>query len=116
LLEGVLADALDVLLRDDPARAGAERAVERGKVRRRLLEDEADFRRADDDDLLDGRLQQLRRAAAEALERKLHVLRGDGIAVVELRALAQRELRGESVARHRPGLGEARRGRRAGHR
>jgi hypothetical protein len=61
-------------------------------------------------------LEELRRRAAIALERELHVLGGDGLAVVELGALAEQELGDETVRGQGPGLGEAGRHRVAGHR
>ena len=62
------------------------------------------------------RFQDPRAAALVALEGKLHVIRGERIAVVELDALAQHELVAEPVARRRPRLCEARRHRIPGHR
>jgi hypothetical protein len=54
-------------------------------------------------------LRSLGPAAPVSLERELHVVRRDGIAVVELRVLPDHELVGESVLRERPRLGQARR-------
>ena len=106
LLEALVADLLHVLLRHDPAGAGGV-GVEGQEVGPGLLEPEAHVlrvRRLDRGHLL---LQQLLRGAAIALERELHVLRGDRLAVVEQRALAQHELVDQPVLRDRPGLGQA---------
>ena len=59
---------------------------------------------------------RLRRRAAIALEGELHVVGGDGLAVVEPRALAQHELVDEAVLGQAPRLGQARRHGVAGHR
>ena len=53
-------------------------------------------------------LERLGGGAAVALERELHVLGGERVAVVELHALAQREVVDAPVGRHRPRLGQAR--------
>src|SRR5213594_535150 len=72
LLEAVLADALDVLLRHDPAGARRRRPVERHEVGPRLLQDEPDPARVDDLHLLDLVLEELRCPAAVTLEGELH--------------------------------------------
>src|SRR6202030_1495562 len=85
LAEALLADLLDVLLRNHPARARHERAVESREVGPGLLEHEPHAVRGEYLDLLHRVLQRLGGAPAVALEGELHVLRGDRIAVVELR-------------------------------
>ena len=68
-----------------------ERAVEAGKSGHGSLK--TNFTRSGAAlDLLDLVLQDLRRASPVALEGEFHVVRGDRIAVVELRVGAQREL------------------------
>src|SRR2546427_1841991 len=109
LLEAVVADLLDVLLGYDPAGAGGEAAVVGHEVRPGLLEPKADPARIHDLDRRDLLSQELRRGATIPLEGELHVLGGDGIAVVELHAVAENELVDEAVLRHAPGFGEARR-------
>ena len=107
LLEAVLADLLDVLARNDPRRPGGRGRVERHEVRPRLLEPEADAPGIDRLDRGHPLLQRLRGDAPVALERELHVVGGDGLAVVELRPLPQHELVDEPVRRRGPGLGQA---------
>ena len=97
LLEAVLADLLEVLLRDDPAGAGQKRAVERHEVRPRSLQTEADVIRIGDLDRRNTLLHELRRQSAIAREGEFHVLGGDGIAVVKAHALAEDELVDEPV-------------------
>ncbi len=109
LLESVVSDLLDVLLGHDPARAGRRRGVEGQKVRPRLLQPKAHAVGVDDVHAGDPVLQQLGRGAAVALERELHVLRGERVAVVEHHALSQHELVAEPIPGHRPRLGERRR-------
>ena len=108
LLEALVADLLEVLLRHDPSGARRGRGVEREEVGPRLLELEAHPVRIDDLDRGHLVLQELRGGAAVALEAELHVLRGERIAVVEHDALAQDELVAESVLGHGPRLGERR--------
>ncbi len=109
LLEAVVADPVHVLLRHDPRGAGGRGAVEGHEVRPRLLEVNADAPGVDDLDFAHPVLEQLGRRALVAVERELHVLRRDGIAVVERDALAEDELVAEPVPGHAPRLGEARR-------
>src|SRR5207248_11694768 len=90
-LEALVTDLLDVLARNDPARARRGGPVERQEIRPRLLEDEANPSRVDDADLLHAVLEEPGRAAAIALERELHVVRGDGIPVVESHAVPDDE-------------------------
>ncbi len=107
-LESFVADLLDILLGHDPAGAGRAH-VERHEVGPRPLEAKANpsgIRRLDRGDAV---LERLGGGPAVALERKLHVLGGDRLAVVEPRALPQDELVDEPVGRHAPRLGEARR-------
>ena len=115
LLEALLADLLEVLLRDDPGRSRCRGAVEGHEVRPRLLQHDAHASRVRGLDLLDAILEQLGRRALVALERELHVVGGDRLAVVEVGVLPQHEVVHEPVARHRPGLGEARSRHRARH-
>ena len=102
LLEAVVADALDVRLRHDPARAGRGRPVERHEVGPWLLELKPDPARVDDLHLPDLVLEELRRTAAVALEGEPDVLGRDGIPVVKPGRLAQHELVAGAVGRHRP--------------
>jgi len=92
LLEPVVTDLLEVLLRHDPRRAGRRRRVEREKVRPRVSQHEPYALRIHDLHVADLVLQQLRGRAAIALERELHVVRCDRLPVVELGAFAQHEL------------------------
>ena len=114
LLEAVVADALDVLLRHDPGGARGQGAVEGHEVGEGLVQVEAHPRGADDLDVAHPLFQDL--ADLRALEAEPHVLGGEGIAVVELDALAQLELVDLLVGAHRPRFGEARRHEIAGHR
>src|SRR5439155_904229 len=109
-------DFFDVLLRHDPGCARRRGAVEGHEIGPWLLEPDAHALRIDDVHAGHARLQRRRAAAAVPLERELHVLRGHGLAVVELDALAKDELIGEAVLRHAPRLGEARRHRLPGQR
>ena len=113
LLEAVVADLLDVLLRHDPARAAHEGAVERHEVGPRLVQVKAHAIGIDDDHLPHLVVQDLR--ALGAVEAELHVLGGEGVAVVELQALAQLELVDALIRAHRPRLGQARGHEVAGH-
>ena len=115
-LEAVVADLLDVLLRHDPAGAGRGGAIEGHEVGPRLMEHELHPAGIEDLYVLHLLLQEFRGAALVAVERELDVLGGHGLAVVELDVLTQHERVGEAVLRHRPRLGEARRGLPGGHR
>jgi len=84
--------------------------------RREALETEAHAVWVRDLDRCHSVLHRLRRRAAVPLEGKLHVVGGDGVAVVELRALAEHELIDKAVFGQAPRLGEARRHGFAGHR
>jgi len=64
----------------------------------------------------DARLHHVVRGAAVALEGELHILGGDRLAVVELGAVAQREIVDQRVLGSRPGFREAGPHRLAGHR
>jgi len=114
LLEAFVADSLDVLLRHDPAGARGQGAIERHEIRERLVQLEAHADGIDHRDLAHFLLEDL--GALRALEAELHVLGGEGIAVVELETLAELELVDALVRAHRPRLGEARRHEVAGHR
>jgi hypothetical protein len=109
LLEAVLADLLDVLLRHDPRRGGGLRPVVGHEVGPRLAEPEADVSGIGRLDGGDPLLEGLGVDAAIALEGELDVVGGDGLAGMELRAFAEDELVDEPVGRHGPRLGEARR-------
>ena len=61
-------------------------------------------------------LERFRGGALVPIEGELHVVGGDGLTIVELRALAQDEVVGEPVLGRRPRLGEARSLRVARHR
>ena len=116
LLEAVLADLLDVLPRHDPRRGGGLRPVVGHEVGPRLAEPEADVSGIGRLDGGDPVLEGLGEDAAIALEGELDVVGGDGLAGMELRALAEDELVDEPVGRHGPRLGQARRHRLARHR
>ena len=113
-LEALVADLLDVLPGHDPARAGRQRSVERHEVGERLVEMEAHARGADHLDLPHPVLEDL--ADLGPLEAELHVVGGEGVAVVELQALAQLELVDTLIRAHRPRLRQARRHEIARHR
>ncbi len=104
--ELILADLFDVLLGHDPRRARGARSVERHEVGPRLGQVEAHAARIDHLHLADPRLEERRRRAAVAPERKLHILGRDRITVVESRSLAQHEFPDATVLRHAPRLGE----------
>ncbi len=106
LLEPVVAHALDVLLRHDPPRPGGAQ-VEGEEVGPRPLQPEADAPGVGRLHRRHRLLERLGRRSPVPLERELHVLRGHGIAVVELDVLPQDELVEEPVRRHGPRLGEA---------
>ena len=116
LLEALVADLLDVLLRHDPPDRGRSGAVERDEVRPRLLQVELHAPRVEHPDLLHVLLQQRRVRAVVALEGELHVLRGHALPVVEARVGAQREVVDEAVGGDGPGFGEARGARARRHR
>src|SRR5439155_315600 len=97
LLEAVVADALEVLLRDHPAGAGRHRAVEGHEVGPRALEPEADTIGIDHVHARDPGLEGAGGGAPIALHRELDVLGGEGIAVVELHPLPADELVAEPV-------------------
>ncbi len=90
----------------DPRRAGRGRGVERHEVRPRLLEPEAHAVGIHHLDRGHLRLEQARAGATVTLERELHVVRGQRVAVVKGDAPAQHELVHEAVAAHRPRRGE----------
>ncbi len=101
LLEPLVADFLDVFLRDDPARAARGR-VEGHKIGPLLLELEPNVPgvgRLDGGHLV---VEQIVRGALVTLERELDVLGGDGLAIVEFGILAQYELVAEAVFGGRP--------------
>ena len=102
--------------RDDPSGSGGEAPVVGHEIGPGLLEPEAHAARVRHLDRGDPVLHRLRRRAPIALEGELHVVGGDGLAVVELRALAQHELVDEAVLGQAPRLGQARRHGVAGHR
>ena len=106
LLEALVADPLDVLLGDDPARPAGRRGVEGHEVRPGFLQPEPDPERIDDLDRGDFLLEQLGRRTLVALERELHVLGGERIAILEHDALAHDELVAEAVLGDGPGFGQ----------
>ena len=115
-LEAVLADFLHVFLRHDPSATGRHGSVEREEIGPGLLQPEPDVTGIDGQHLAHLVLEDLRARAAVALERELHVLGRDRLAVMELRALADDEVVREPVLRRRPRLGEAWRERTRRHR
>src|SRR5262249_11728153 len=84
LTKALLANLREVFLRDDDADARGGRAVERHEVRPGLLEPEAHRERVDDVDLTHARLEFLGAGSLVALEAELHILGGEGIAIVDL--------------------------------
>ena len=114
LLEALVAHLLHVLARHDPARAGGV-GVEGQEVGPGLLQADAHPPRIGGLHAGHALLQRLDRGAAVALQRELHVVRRDRVAVVEERALAEHELVHEPVLRDRPGFGQPRRPRLPGH-
>src|SRR5207249_9537608 len=100
LLEAVVADFLDVLLRHDPARARREGTVERHEIGKWLVQVETHARRTDDFDLAHAILQHL--ADLRSQEAELHVVRGEGISIVELQTLAQLEVVDALIRAHGP--------------
>ena len=108
LLEPVVADLLDVLLRHDPGGPGGPE-IEGHEVGPRPLEADADAPGVGSLHRRDALLERLGGRATVALEGELDVLGGDRLAVVELHSLAEDELVDETVRGHRPRLGQARR-------
>ena len=106
LFEAFVADLLDVLLGNNPARAGRRR-VKVDEVGPGLLQPEPNAPSVHHFHGADALLQRLGGRAAIPLERKLHVFRGDGLAVVKAYALAQDEVVCEVILRYSPGFGEA---------
>src|SRR5262245_28612064 len=92
---------------DYPARARRQRAIEAHKIRPWLLEAKADTARLRGLDRGDSLLEYRRGDAAVALERELHVVSRDGLAVVEPHPLAQHELIDEPIRRCTPRLRQA---------
>src|SRR4029453_10306118 len=82
----------------------------------RVLQPEPHLQRARRLDGGDAVVDGLGRGALVALERELHVLGREGVTVVELHALAKRELVHAAVGRHLPRFGQTRRRRVTGHR
>ena len=106
--ETVVPDLRQVFLGDDDPGAGGRRPVERHEVRPRGIQPEAHGERIDDLDRAHASLELLGAGAFVALEAELHVLGGEGIAVVELEPAAQLELVHEPVRALRPRFGKAR--------
>src|SRR5262249_48351460 len=114
LLERLVADALDVLLRHDPGSTAGQRAIERHEVGKGLVQVKAHAVRTHDLDVAHLVLEDL--ADLRPLVTELHVVRGERIAVVEPEALAELELVGLAVRALLPRLRQARRHEIAGHR
>ena len=107
LLEAVGADLLVVLLRHHPAGSGdVGRPEQDGEVEEGLLEDELDGPVVGDLDALGLLLEDVGLGAPVVLVAELDVLRGDGVAVVELHPLAEGEGRALRVRGHREALGQ----------
>ena len=106
LLETLVADLLDVLLRHDPTGPGGA-GVEGHEVGPRPLEAEAHTRRIRSLDRRHALLERPGGRAPVTLERELDVLGGDRIAVVEPGAAPEDELVDETVGRHIPRLGQS---------
>ena len=115
-LEALVADLLEVLPGHDPARAGGQASVIGHEIGPGLLQTKAHPGRIRGLHARDSLFQELRRRAPVALERELHVVGRDGIAVVEPGTLAKDELVDEAVLRDAPGFGQARRHGVTGHR
>src|SRR5262249_21334163 len=91
LLEAIVADFFHVFARDDPtSRRGAR--IESEKVRPRLFEREADMAGARHFDGGDTVLEQVACSTTVTLERILHIIGRNGLAVVEACTLAQHEI------------------------
>src|SRR5438093_3404455 len=108
LPESVVADLRHVLLGDDDPGARGRRSVERHEVRPGRVQAKAHGERIDDLHLFDAGLELLGARPLVALEAELHVLRSDGVAVVELEPAAELELVHEPVGALRPRLRQAR--------
>jgi len=108
LLEAVLADLCEVVLRHDEAGGAGGRAVEGHEVGPRRLEMKAHHPGIDDLHSRDAVVQDLGGRALVALEAELHVVRGQWIAVVEFQSWPQLELVIEAVLTLLPGFCEAR--------
>ena len=115
LLEAVLAHALDVFFRHDPARAGDARIVEE-EIGPRLVQAEDHAPRIGCFHRRHLLLDEARGVAAIALEGELHVLRRHRRAIVEGDAGAQHEAVAQPVGGGGIGLRQARLGRIARHR
>jgi hypothetical protein len=107
LPERLLADLLDVVLRNDPPSAGIGR-VKRQEVGPRRAQAEHDASGVGHLDRGDPVLHQLVRRAAVALERELHILGGQRVAIVKFDPFAQHELVALAVLRGDDRLGQAR--------
>ena len=105
LLEPLVADLLHVLARHDPPRAGGV-GVEGQEVGPGLLEPDAHAPGIGRLHRGDAVLQRLDRGAAVALQRELHVVRRQRVAVVEERTFPEDELVDEAVLGDRPRFGE----------
>ena len=108
LAESLVADLGQVLFGDDEPRRRRRAAVQGHEVGPRLLEENAHGEGIDDVHLPDARLEFLGPRPPVALVAELHVLRGEGVAIVKLQIAAQLELIGQSIGALRPRLGETR--------
>jgi hypothetical protein len=111
----LVANLLHVFFGHNPARAACAR-IEGQKIGPWLGELEADMTGIGCFDRRHPLLHQRMIGAMIALEREADVLGGHRLAIVELDAVAQDEIPGKAVLGHRPGFGQVRRHRRAGHR
>src|SRR5262249_6369623 len=100
LLEALEAHLLDVLLGNDPGSPSRERSVEGHEIGEWLDQVESYTIGTDDRDVSDLLLEDP--GSLGPLEAELHVLGGEGIAVVKLQAVAQLELVDALVCAHRP--------------
>ena len=115
LLEAVVADLLDILLRHDPAGTGG-RGIEGQEIRPGILQLEREVPRIGDLHRGDPVMQRSLGGTTIALEGELHVLRRHLLAVVERHAVAQHEAVAHAVFGRRPGFRQAVRHQLARHR
>src|SRR3989454_8682312 len=115
LLEAVVADLLEILLRYDPSSTRRHRGIKRHEIGPGLLQVEAHQVGIDCLDLLDFFLEELCTLTAVAFEAKLHILGSERVAVVESDPLAQLELICQAILALAPGFSQTGRHRVARH-
>ncbi len=112
--ETIIPDFLHVLFRHDPAGTRGT-GIERQEVGPGSFQVEANVPRIDNLHRGDPLLHRRMLCAAIAFEGELHVLGGDGLAVVKRDTLAQHEVVGDAVFAGGPGFRQARRRALPGH-